>query len=590
MIKDNQEGTTYRHSAMEPMKMKHGTSDEDLFNDLMEHVGMEGKFQSRFNYLYNLALMVLVAMPALNIIMALTSPDHWCHVPGRNETNFTLSEWKQLTVPRTDATGNVDTFSKCSAYNLTFPLDANTSRPTLLERTPSDYRDTVSCQDGWEYDQTWFASTVTSQEDWVCEKELHIPNTLLFCKVGEVLGEVFIGQLGDTIGRRPVLFLGVALLVLGRCVLVFSAGIYTIFLAAVVVTSLPTGVIFQSPLIIGMEVSSARQRAHIALLQCVGWTLGMAVTPLVAWAVGGHWKVFMVLTTLPCAAVFFVFRCFPESPRWLVAKGKTRKCLKVLNQIAKENGTSLPENTMETLQKLERRKEKVYGVLSLFTNRRLLRITILISSCVTLVQLLNYTLVLSIATMSGNPFLNMFLQALVEIPGFLLGRFVCNRFGRRWSQAGAYSVAAFFQIGCLITVTHQQLLWLLISLVMIVKFSLTVAAYCAYLQCMELYPTCLRQTGTSLGVLLATLIATFSPYIVYLGAAVDRRYPYAILIVLCLLGIACGTLLPETLNQKLPDTVDEAADFGAEQKFWSFPQRKPATQYQSAPTKHRQAN
>lgn len=525
--------------------------------------------------------MVLVAMPALNIILALTSPDHWCHVPGRNETNFTLSEWKMLTVPRIDAAGNVDMFSKCSMYNLTFPLDTN----TLLERAPTGYKDTVSCQDGWEYDQTWFHSTVVAQEDWVCEKELHIPNTLLFCKVGEVLGEVFIGQLGDTIGRRPVLFLGVALLVLGRCVLVFSAGIYTIFLAAVVVTSLPTGVIFQSPLIIGMEVSSARQRAHIALLQCVGWTVGMALTPLLAWAVEGHWKVFVILTTLPCAAVFFAFRWFPESPRWLVAKGKTRKCLKVLHQIAKENGTSLPDNALEILEKLERRKEKVYGVLSLFSNWRLLRNTVLISSCVTLVQLLNFTLILSIANMSGNPFLNMFLQALVEIPGFLLGRCVCNRIGRRWSQAGAYSIAAVFHIGCLITVIHQHLLWLLIILVLIVKFSVTVAAYCAYLQCMELYPTCLRQTGTSLGVLLATLVATLSPYIVYLGTTVDARFPYIILIVLCLLGIACGTLLPETLNQKLPDTVDEAAAFGADQRYWSFPQRRSTTQYQSAPTK-----
>jgi hypothetical protein len=83
-----------------------------------------------------------------------------------------------------------------------------------------------------------------------------------------------------------------------------------------------------------------------------------------------------------CAASASVCRWFPESPRWLVAKGKTRKCLKVLKQIAKELGTSLPENAMELLKKLERRKEKVYGVFSLFSNWRLLRITILISSCV----------------------------------------------------------------------------------------------------------------------------------------------------------------------------------------------------------------
>jgi hypothetical protein len=80
--------------------------------------------------------------------------------------------------------------------------------------------------------------------------------------------------------------------------------------------------------------------------------------------------------------VVFLRRTFPESPRWLVAKGKTKKCLRVLKQIAKENGTSLPDNALEILRKLERRKEKVYGVLSLFSNWRLLRITILISSCV----------------------------------------------------------------------------------------------------------------------------------------------------------------------------------------------------------------
>ena len=57
---------------------------------------------------------------------------------------------------------------------------------------------TVRCQYGWEYDRTWYSQTAASQEGWVCSRELQIPNTLFFCKVGEVLGEVFIGQLGDT--------------------------------------------------------------------------------------------------------------------------------------------------------------------------------------------------------------------------------------------------------------------------------------------------------------------------------------------------------------------------------------------------------
>jgi hypothetical protein len=67
---------------------------------------------------------------------------------------------------------------------------------------------------------------------------------------------------------------------------------------------------------------------------------------------------------------------------------------------------------------------------------------------------------------------------------------------------------------------------------------------------------------------------------------VDPRYPYAILSILCLIGATCASLLPETLNQKLPETVHDAAHFGIDQKFWSLPQRKNKNKdYESAPTK-----
>jgi hypothetical protein len=68
----------------------------------------------------------------------------------------------------------------------------------------------------------------------------------------------------------------------------------------------------------------------------------------------------------------------------------------------------------------------------------------------TLTQILYYTIVLSVAGMSGNPFLNFLLQALIELPGFLIGRAVCDRLGRRWSQAGAFVLTGCFQVACLV--------------------------------------------------------------------------------------------------------------------------------------------
>lgn len=57
---------------------------------------------------------------------------------------------------------------------------------------------------------------------------------------------------------------------------------------------------------------------------------------------------------------------------------------------------------------------------------------------------------------------------------------------------------------------------LTIALTFIVKFCVTITFFAVNLQCMETHPTCLRQTGISLGILLANIFGMLGPYIVYL--------------------------------------------------------------------------
>lgn len=56
----------------------------------------------------------------------------------------------------------------------------------------------TDCMHGYEYDKQWYESTAASQENWVCGKELYRTNTFAFCRIGEVFGTFFFGQLGDT--------------------------------------------------------------------------------------------------------------------------------------------------------------------------------------------------------------------------------------------------------------------------------------------------------------------------------------------------------------------------------------------------------
>lgn len=70
------------------------------FVQLMETVGYDGVFQMRFNIMFNVCLVLVASIIYNSMLFAFAKQDHWCHVPGRDRTNFTDAEWKNFTVPR----------------------------------------------------------------------------------------------------------------------------------------------------------------------------------------------------------------------------------------------------------------------------------------------------------------------------------------------------------------------------------------------------------------------------------------------------------------------------------------------------------
>lgn len=61
--------------------------------------------------------------------------------------------------------------------------------------------------------------------------------------------------------------------------------------------------------------------------------------------------------------------------------------------------------------------------------------------------------------------------------------------------------------------------------VIFVKFWLAITFFVINLQAMETYPTCLRQTGLSIGIICSNIIGIFGPYIVYLVS----KFPFLFL-------------------------------------------------------------
>lgn len=51
--------------------------------------------------------------------------------------------------------------------------------------------------DAREFDKTWYESTIVSQEDWVCDKDMYQSNTFALHRIGEVVGTFLTGYTGD---------------------------------------------------------------------------------------------------------------------------------------------------------------------------------------------------------------------------------------------------------------------------------------------------------------------------------------------------------------------------------------------------------
>lgn len=168
----------------------------------------------------------------------------------------------------------------------------------------------------------------------------------------------------------------------------------------------------------------------------------------------------------------------------------------------------------------------------------------------------------------GNEFIHFFLISIVEFPAYFLAWYMMeSKLGRRWSNGLCLlicgltlSVPAF---------TPRSWTTLIIIMSLIGKFAISSCSMIVYQQAVELYPTSLRSQGLGLATTMASVTSIFVPYLTYL-AKYGVWLPLVILGSLSIMGSVIVTWLPETLNESLPQNIEDVEFFGREKAFWSW--------------------
>lgn len=152
--------------------------------------------------------------------------------------------------------------------------------------------------------------------------------------IGGVIPFILLGWIGDVAGRRVPTALGSIIIIAGVMVQLFATSL-NMFIGGKIVLGIGSSLIQMGAPVLVTELSHPKERVQITTFYNTSIVLGYVVG---AWATYGcfripnqwSWKLPTLIQVVPSAyQLSLIFFC-PESPRWLIAKGKLQKAKDIL--------------------------------------------------------------------------------------------------------------------------------------------------------------------------------------------------------------------------------------------------------------------
>ncbi len=153
---------------------------------------------------------------------------------------------------------------------------------------------------------------------------------------GAMAGNLGTGVLSDRYGRRSVLLL-TAVLFLGSSLLAATAHSYASFIIARVLGGLAVGAaILIAPMYIA-EIAPADRRGLLVsinqLMIVIGISASFFSNDLILTTGAGSWRWMLGVEAIPALLFLALLTTVPESPRWLLARGRRQEALEVMRAI-----------------------------------------------------------------------------------------------------------------------------------------------------------------------------------------------------------------------------------------------------------------
>ncbi|XP_056635581.1 carcinine transporter [Diorhabda sublineata] len=536
------------------------TKDDGMdMDDLLPQVGEFGRYQKLMLWCVCLPACFPCGFGAFNQLFMADIPDHWCKVPGLSFLDE--NERKNLSIPYDN-----NTFSKCERYAVNWTEFSEITSENSEFFTVNTSWPKEKCVDGWVYDKTEVVSSIVIDFDLVCDRDIYPTLGLVALNIGGPIGVYTFGRLNDIIGRKKTFFLCLTTLLLGSG-LTITAQNFWWWAGSRIIVGLTIPAMYQIPFIISLELVGPNYRSFVTVLTCIFYTIGLMMLAGITYLIR-DWVTLCQVTSLPFIIYYFYWFYLPESPRWLLLRGRFEEASEILETLARVNKKELPDSFKQKL------KRKITHVRTTSEEEALKRNPGCLDLCgtpnmrlkttlITVNWFANETVYVGLSyyspSLGTDEYLSFFFSALVEIPSYLGCWLIMDKWGRRWP---IFTCMLICGVCCLTTVAipNDDVKTTLV-LYLISKSAISASFLIIYPFAGELYPTQLRGLGIGTSAYIAGLGLVIIPFITYLGSE-WLILPLIIMGLISIIGGVLGLRLPETLHHKLPQSIEEGEEFG----------------------------